>query len=338
MSFTVIKTGILSYGMSGMVFHAPFLGVHKGFELCAVVERTVKRAHQQYPTIKSYNSVNDLITDPEIELVVINTPNYTHFDFALKAIKAKKHVLIEKPFTTTSSQAKILFQEAQKNNCYILPFQNRRYDTDFLSVKSIVESGKLGNLVEVHFRFDRYRLGIGPKLHKEKVGPGSGLLYDLGPHLLDAAISLFGPPSSWDKSTGLFRPTTEVDDFAHIRLSYPTGMQVFITMSMLVAEPLPAFVLHGTKGSYVKHRTDVQEEQLKDGMSPLNSFYSIEKPNQDGILTVISSDGKKTREMIASNNSSYIKVFDDVYATIRNGKSYSVTEDQIICQLEIIES
>jgi scyllo-inositol 2-dehydrogenase (NADP+) len=132
-----IKTGLFAYGMSGKLFHSPFLETHDGFELSAVVERSTKQAQQKYPNLISYDSVDALLTDKNIELVVVNTPNSTHFEFALKAIHHNKHVLVEKPFTVTSSQAKKLFQEAEKNNRQLLTFQNRRYDSDFLSVKQV---------------------------------------------------------------------------------------------------------------------------------------------------------------------------------------------------------
>jgi predicted dehydrogenase len=332
-----IKTGILSFGMSGKIFHSPFVNEHKDFELYAVVERTKKKAHLIYPNIKSYNSIEELIADPEIELVIVNTPNITHFDFALKAIKAGKHVLMEKPFTVKSSEAGILFKEAKRYNCHILPYQNRRYDSDFSSVKSVLNSGKLGRLVEFHLRYDRYKNIIGHKIMKETPVPGSGLAYDLGPHLLDAVISVFGKPLEWRKKLGYFRPKTQVDDYAYFHLSYPDDFQVFITMSMLVSESQPAFVIHGTKGSYIKQRTDVQERQLTDGITPSNSLYGVEELGKHGVFTSFSNDGVKIQEKILSPKSSYMQVFNDVYNTIREGKSYPVTENEIMLQLKILE-
>ncbi len=201
-----IKTGLLSFGMSGKIFHAPFLKEHCGFELTAVVERTKKKAYLTYPAIKSYNSVTELLADNKIELVVINTPNATHFEFASKAIQANKHVLVEKPFTVNSAQAKQLYREANKNGCCILPYQNRRYDSDFMSVKSIIESGRLGDLAEAHFRYDRYQYRIGSSVWKETAMAGSGIQYNLGSHLLDGVISLFGIPLKWSKKRGAFSP------------------------------------------------------------------------------------------------------------------------------------
>ncbi len=333
----IIKTGILSFGVSGRVFHAPLLKYHSAFEFTAVVERSIKKAHLEYPNVKSYDSIDELLLDNSIELVIVNTPNETHFEFALKAIKAHKHVMVDKPFTAASSQAKELFKEAKKNGVLVLPFQNRRYDSDFLSVKKVVESGKLGNLIEAHFRYDRYSNTINKNSWKEVPGPGSGVIYNLGSHTIDGVISMFGIPLKWSKYPAYVRHNTKVVDFVHIHLMYPNNLQVFVTISFLVADPQPAFMIHGTLGTYKKNRTDVQENQLNDGMLPDNLLYGVELPDSEGLLTTIDSNGVKKQEKIAAKKASYINVFEDVYQTIRMGKEYPVTEEQIIAQLEILE-
>ena len=331
-----IKTGVLSFGMSGRLFHCPFLEFHAGFDLAAIVERTKKQAQQDYTNIKSYDAVDELLNDPSIELVVINTPSATHFEFALKALKLKKHILVEKPFTITSAEAKILYQEARKSNCFIMPFQNRRYDSDFISVKHAVESGKLGHIVEAHFRYDRYRHAMNPNASKELPIPGNGVLYNLIPHALDAAIDLFGIPEAWEKTLHGNRPGTQIDDYAHIHLKYPNGLQVFLTASLLVANALPAFVLHGARGSFVKERTDVQEAQLKVGMKPNNPLFGMEDTGKEGVLTTL-KDGVETQEKIAPLQSTYSNIFEAVYQTVRNGVPYPVTEEQVVKQIEILE-
>lgn len=333
----VIKTGVLSFGMSGSLFHCPFISKHDGFELTGVVERSIKKAFKVYPKIKSYNTVNDIINDAEIELIVVNTPSATHFEFALKAIKAKKHVLVEKPFTVTPNEARILYKEARENNCYVMPYQNRRYDSDFLSVKQVVESGKLGKLIEVHFRYDRYNSKISDNVVKESAGPASGLLYNLGPHVIDAAITLFGMPKKWHKVKTGNRPGTQIDDYASVHLEYENGLHVFATVSLLVAHAQAAFVLHGTKGSYIKPRCDVQEEQLKLGMNIHDNLYGVEAVNNEGELTVI-NNGVSHKEKITAIKSSYLNVFEDVYQTIRNKRSYPVTEMEVVKQIEILET
>jgi predicted dehydrogenase len=333
----VIKTGVLSYGMSGRLFHCPFLNLHAGFELSAIVERTTKKANKVYPDVKSYDTIDAILNDSEIELIVINTPSSTHFEFALKALKAGKHLLVEKPFTVTSSEAKTLFLEAKKQNCHVMPFQNRRYDSDFLSVKDVVESGRLGNLIEVHFRYDRYVYDISNNQTKETAIPGNGILYNLGPHLVDAAIALFGKPLKWSKVTQANRPNSKIDDYAHVHLEYENGLQVFITASLLVADALPAFVLYGTKGAYIKKRCDVQEAQLQSGILPNHPGYGIEKSRQEGVLTTV-ANGFARKEKIISKKASYMNIFEAVFQTIRNGKPFPVSESQIIQQIEILEN
>ena len=332
-----IKTGILSFGMSGKLFHAPFFEDNAHFELTAIVERTKKNAQAAYPTITSYDSVDEILANPNIELIVVNTPSGTHFEFALQAIRAKKHVLVEKPFTVTSTQAIQLYEEGEKNGCYVMPYQNRRYDSDFLAVKEILASGKLGKVVEAHIRYDRYQIEIGTKPTKEHDIPGSGLFYNLGPHIIDAAIALFGIPTKWTKTLGKHRPNTLVDDYAHVHLQYPNDLNVYVTCSLLVPEERPAFVLNGTKGSFAKMRSDIQEDQLKSNMKPNNLSFGIEAENMKGKLTTISSEGAKTKKAIVAEKSSYHHVLEDVHQCIRNGKPYPVTQDQVITQLEILE-
>lgn len=337
MNTTPIKTGILSFGMSGKVFHAPFLNMHPGFELTAVVERSEKKALYFYPDIRSYDSVDGLLSDPEIELVVVTTPTPTHFEFALKALQAGKHVLQEKAFAITSEQAFTLFREAKERNLHILPYQNRRFDTDFLSVREVLATGQLGKLVEVHVRFDRYRPEIGPKAFKETPIPGSGLMYDLGPHMLDQVLSTFGMPLRYSKTLGHNREKTQVDDFVYFHLEYPQGLQVFVTANMLVVDVQPAYIMHGSKGSYVKHRTDVQEKQLVADMVPGDPLYGLEEAGSEGLLSVVSSDGGILRSQTPLLKSSYVDLFDAVYRTIRLGEPYFVTEEQVIQQLYMLE-
>jgi len=333
-----ITAGLLAYGMSGKVFHAPFLNAHNGFNLKAVVERSNKNAVTDYPEIISYNSVDELLADNEIELVVINTPNNLHYEHSKSALEKGKHILVEKPFTATSAQAKLLFDLADKAGKQIFFYQNRRWDSDFASVKKVLASGKLGKLNEMHLRYDRYRNVIGPKAFKEKAIEASGLLYDLGPHLLDQVISLFGKPLSFHKVLGKNRKDTQVDDYFTIQLTYPDSINVFVTSSMLVVNPQAAFVLHGVYGSFIKQRADIQEEQLLAGMKLTDDGYGIEPKGKDGLLTTIDDDGHKTEEIIPSEIGSYLPLFDAIYNSLTNNTPYSVSREDVITQLEIIES
>jgi len=332
-----IVTGILSYGMSGRVFHAPFIDGKTRFDLRAVVERREKRAKQRYPDIISYDSVDDLLNDDAIELVIVNTPNNLHVEHATKALKAGKHILVEKPFATSSAEARQLFELGRSLGRHVMVFQNRRWDSDFKLLKRVVERETLGNLIELHVRFDRYRMEKSPKTFKETSIPGSGVLYDLGPHLLDQVISLFGKPKKSLKISSTHRPQSEVDDFSTLILTYENGFTVFIHASLLVVNPLPAYVLHGTKGSFHKVRADVQEDQLQAGVSPRDPEYGIEPAGKEGLITLIKPNGEREMRYREALKGDYNGLFNAVYAQIRKGEPFPVKEEEVLWQMEILE-
>lgn len=333
-----IKTGLLAFGMSGRIFHAPFLNAHPGFSLDAVAERHIKKAAKFYPKIRSYDTLEEVINNPELELIVVNTPNYTHFDLARQVLQAGKHVLIEKPIAATAAEAKALFDLGREVNREVFVYQNRRWDSDFMAVKEVLETNELGKLIEVHFRYDRWRPEIGPKAFKETPMPASGILYDLGPHLLDQAISLFGKPISFYKNLGRFRHKTEVPDYAFIHLQYAENLNVFIYASLLVAKALPAFVINGTRGSFSKRRADMQEAQLDQGMSPLAVGYGLEEAGMDGELTCINPEnGQMETTDVPSVKGDFMAIFDAMHQSIRERKPFPITEENILTQLAIIE-
>ncbi|MGH2622819.1 MAG: Gfo/Idh/MocA family protein, partial [Sphingobacterium sp.] len=311
--------------------------IHPGFKLKGIVERSHKHAQENYSDIISYNSVHELIDDPEIELVIVNTPNDTHVDFAAKALRAGKHVLIEKPFAPTLRESNYLFELAKEVNKVILPFHNRRFDSDFLSLKEILTQNLVGKPIELHIRFDRFKPEIGKKLFKESNRPASGILFDLGSHLLDQVISIFGRPKAISKISGKYRENSEVDDYGTIVMNYSNGLNVFLTVSLLVADPQASFVLHGDNGSFIKTRTDVQEGQLIQGILPNSPEYGIEKIGSEGILSTKGKDDQFFKQRVLSQRGNYMELFNAVYETLRNHKPYFVTKDQINWQLEILE-
>ncbi len=334
-----IISGIMSYGMSGRVFHAPFLHTNPGFEFKAVVERHEKKAAKRYRDVISYNSIDELLADNEIELVVVNTPNDTHFDFTIKALKAGKHVLLEKPAAATGAEVKIMFDLAKKLNLHLLLNQNRRWDSGFLQVKEIIESGRLGQLQEVYFRMDRFKRALSPKVFKETAAtPANGLVYDLGAHLADNAIALFGRPLSFTKTTGIFREGSEVPDYFTYHLKYPNQLNVFLTSGLLIAEVLPGFTIHGTEGSFVKERCDVQEAQLEAGMMPDDKGYGIEPDGSEGKLVLMDMENNRNIEMLKAPKGDYNGLFNAVYKTIRENALYPITEEHIAWQLELLEA
>lgn len=334
----VISTGLMAYGMSGKVFHGPFLQAHPGFRLHAVTERNQKNAEKDYPGIISYNSTEELLADKSIDLIVINTPNFTHYDYALQALHAGKHILVEKPFTASAVEADEIFKLAESLNKQVFVYQNRRWDSDFTAVKEVLASNKLGKLSEVHFRFDRYKAAIGVKGFKEEPMAASGLQYDLGPHLLDQALSIFGKPEAFHKILGQNRKNTKVDDYFSVHLSYADSVNVFVHSNMLIADVQPAFVLHGSNGSFIKERTDVQEEQLLKGIKPNEPGFGIEARGKEGKLTLIDEHGERTEELIPAESPTYMPLFEAMYQSLTENKPFPVTQEQIMTQLEILES
>jgi scyllo-inositol 2-dehydrogenase (NADP+) len=336
---TPIITGLMSYGMSGRIFHAPFLSTNPGFTFKAVVERHEKKAAKRYPDVISYHSIDELLSDPEIELIVVNTPNNTHFDFAMQALEAGKHVLLEKPAAATSAEVKIMFDKARQAGKHLMLYQNRRWDSGFLQVKEIVGSGRLGQLIEVHFRMDRFKRLLSPKMFKETAAiPANGLVYDLGAHLVDNAIALFGRPLSFTKTTGIYRPGSQVPDYFNYHLKYPNQLNVYLTSGLLMADVLPGFVLYGAEGSFVKERRDVQESQLDAGMMPTDKGYGIEPEGSDGQLVLMDLENKPHVEWLTPPNGDYTGLFNAVYHTIRTNALYPVTEEHVAWQLELLEA
>jgi predicted dehydrogenase len=259
-----IGVGIVGYGLAGKVFHAPFVSAVPGLKLLAFVERSTDEAHAAYPVTHTYRTLEKLLNDPAIELVVVGTPNATHFSLAKQALEAGKHVVIDKPFTETSTQAEELIALAKAKGVVLAPFQNRRWDGDFLTVKKLLAERTLGRLVTFESHFDRFKPA--PRVHawKESANPANGMLMDLGPHLVDQALALFGLPQLVTASVRSDRDTTAIDDVFDIALTYPR-LTVWLRATMLAAQPGPRFQLHGTHGSYRKYGLDPQEPAIVGG-------------------------------------------------------------------------
>jgi len=339
MENTKINTGILSFGMSGRIFHAPFIYTNPHFNLTGVVERSKKTAHELYPDIKSYDSVEELLADESIELVIVNTPNYTHLQFAKAAFEAGKHVLLEKPAVETSEQFNELLKHSKEHGKQLFFYQNRRFDSNFLDTKQVIESNELGKLIEVHIRYDRYKLELGQKFFKEDTKYiSNGLTYDLGPHLLDQAIALFGKPTKFIKTTSINRPNSQVVDYFNFHLHYPDGLNVYLTSSLLAAAPQPAIVIHGTKGSFVKDMTDVQEQQLINGILPDDPSFGIEPAGLEGKLVTIDTSNQKHESYLVSHKGDYNQLFVAIYDSLRNKRDYPIKAEQIKWQIEMLEA
>jgi scyllo-inositol 2-dehydrogenase (NADP+) len=331
-----IRTALCSFGMSGWVFHAPFIAVNPGFELYAVWERTKNLAVAAYPNVKTVRSLEEILEDDTVELVVINTPNITHYEYTKKALLAGKHVIVEKPFTVTIAEGEELIALAKQCNKIITVYQNRRFDSDYSTVKKVVDEKLLGEIVEAEIHYDRYKEEIGPKLHKETPGPGTGLLYDLGSHLIDQALQFFGMPDSIFADITIMRKVSKVDDYMELLLYYP-GMRARIKSSYIVREALPSYVFHGLKGSFIKARTDVQEVMLQAHKVPGGAEWGVEPESEKGLLHT-EKEGKIIREYVPSVKGNYGDFYDGLYKAIREGAPVPVTAEQGLNIIRVIEA
>ncbi len=331
-----ISTALLSYGMSGLVFHAPLLKAHSGFDLSTIVQRKSFSAQNRWPNIRIVQRIEEVIQDQAIELVVINTPNETHFDFTRKALEAGKHVIVEKPFTVTSKEANDLIELAKAKKKVITVFQSRRWDGDFLTVKKVIENKLIGKLVEFEAHYDRFRNYIEPNTWKEEKAIGTGILYNLGSHMLDQILVLFGMPVEVDARVGIQRPGGQVDDFYDIRLHYK-GFHAIVKSSYLVREQGPRYMLHGTEGSFTKYGTDLQEQALKDGGVPGSPGWAVENKEFWGKLNT-SIGGVHMEGNIETIPGNYLGFYQNVYEAIREGKPLDVKPEESRDVIKLIEA
>lgn len=265
-----LHVALIGYGGAGRIFHAPLIAGVPGLHLACIVTRQLEAVQRDWPAVRCVASASAALADPAIDLVVIATPNDSHFELAQAALLAGKHVVVDKPCTVTLAETEALLDLARQQGRVLTVFQNRRFDSDFLALQQVIESGQLGRLVQVDSHFDRYRPAV-PARWREQNLPGAGLWFDLGPHLLDQALLLFGQPDALLLEQANVRDGARVNDWFHAVLRYDTpqgGLRVILHASTLVAEPGPRWVAHGTQGSFTKFGMDVQEDALKAGQHP----------------------------------------------------------------------
>lgn len=314
-----IRVGLVGYGMSGRVFHAPFLHTLPQFELKAVVERHKNEAVKVFPYVETERTIEALLEREDIDLVVITTPNETHFPYAKAALLAGKHVVLEKPFANTSQEAAGLVELGKASEKVFSVYQNRRFVGDFKTIRKILHDGLLGNVHEYICHFDRYRDEPKPdKAWREEARPGSGVFFDLGPHLIDQALCLFGLPQTITAFIKHQRPFAIVDDYFDVRLDYENGLTVILKSGMLVREMGPRYAIHGTLGSYLKYGDDPQEELLKQGILPISEDWGKEPEHQQGILHTM-LDGQVVRKTVPTFPGNYGAFYTNLYNTITHG-------------------
>lgn len=269
-----VSVALVGYGYAGRTFHAPLIGAVEGLDLAVVVSSDAERVHPDLPGVPVSSDIGAVFSDPGIDLVVIASPNATHAPLARAALSAGKHVVVDKPFVLSTADARALAARAREKNRMLSVFQNRRWDSDFLAVRSAIGDGQVGDVLHFESRMERFRPDVRPRW-REQPGPGAGLWWDLGPHLVDQVLLLFGVPDAVQASFAVQRPGATVDDWAHVVLDYGERRAV-LHASMLAAAAGPRFLVHGTRGSLVKHGADPQESHLREGLRPGHAEWGVD--------------------------------------------------------------
>ncbi len=333
-----LRAGLVGYGFAGQTFHAPVLSAVPGLVLAAVASSQPHKVLADWPGVDVVPDVAALVARSDIDLVVVATPNAQHFPVARAALEAGKHVVVDKPFTLDVAEARALELLAKRNDRVLAVYQNRRFDADFLTLKDLLASGELGRPVYLESHFDRFRPEVKVRWREQAV-PGAGLWVDLGAHLVDQAVQLFGRPDTLQLDTAVLRDGAVVEDYFHAVLRYEQGphapLRVVLHSTTLAVRAAPRYIVHGTRGSYVKHGVDMQEDALRAGQRPPAEGWGADP--LDGELTLVGRDGSVTRRFVSTRVGSYV----DYYAAVRDailGRGPNpVPPEQAVALMELLD-
>lgn len=334
-----IRTGIIGYGLSGRVFHAPFIDVVEGFELTKISTSNPEREvfiEERYPITAVVPDGKGIIDDPEIDLVIVTSPNTDHFRWAREALLSGKHVVVEKPFTVNVEEASELIEIARRQQKILTVYHNRRFTSDTRTVKKLLDSGLLGEIVDYESHFDRFRSDPRPNgAWREQPLPGSGIFYDLGSHLIDQALWFFGMPEAVTAEINAQRPWAKADDHFDLRLHYPS-FTATLKSGMICRIPGPTYMLHGTKGSYVKYGLDVQEATLDSGAKPEGKDWGREPESIWGTINA-EYKGVKIQGKLESEQGDYRDYFINLRDAINGKAPVAVKPEEALNVMRIIE-
>lgn len=325
----MIKLGLIGYGMSAQTFHAPFIQTHPDCQLWGIASSKPKSAMPQ--AVKHYAGVEALLADDAIDVVVNTAPTGYHYALTKQALAAKKHVVLEKPMCTKSTEAAALIELATAQNCLLAVYHNRRFCGDFLTVQQLLNDKRLGDLRRAEFHFDRFRPNVRDRW-KENAGEGAGILYDLGSHLIDQALQLFGKPAALTARSIALREHSPSDDYFHIQLHY-ADKEVILHSSPFSSAPNPVFRLEGTRGSFVKYGIDPQEAQLQAGIMPDDATFGADAVDDYGILY----DGDGNAEAIATQNGDYAAFYRNLVMTLNAREELLVKPQEALAVIRLIE-
>jgi scyllo-inositol 2-dehydrogenase (NADP+) len=327
----MLNIGLLGYGFAGATFHAPLIGHSGRTVVSAIASSQAEAAAQAWPDARIVADLDALLADGALDCIVIATPNDTHFEFARRTLAAGKHVVVDKPVTLSAEEARILARTAADSKLLLAPFHNRRWDGDFRTVQALIASGRLGQITHFESHFDRFRPAVRQRWRENALN-GGGLLYDLGPHLIDQALTLFGAPQSVNATIGAYREQAKAEDYVHLQLGY-ADKQVVLHASALSALEAPRFTIHGRRGSYLKTGLDSQEDQLKAGLRPGQAGWAQNPP---GLIREVEGE-LDLRGELATLDGAYVEFYRALAAAIQDGVPFPVTADAAVSVAEILE-
>ena len=332
----MIDVGLIGFGLAGRAFHAQVIRATPGLRLAAILQRHGNEAAEKYPDVRVVRSVAELLDIRDIRLIVIATPNETHAPIARQCLEAGRDVVVDKPFATTLEEAAELVELARNCGGLISVYQNRRYDGDFQALRQLVADGTLGRIVRFETNYDRFRPDLKPGAWRERTGPGSGILFDIAPHLIDHALVLFGLPEAVTADVRLERTVAVVDDAFDIMLHYPAGMRAVLRSTMLAVAPRPRFVMHGTRGSFFKQTFDPQEINLRHGNIPESGPWGGEPQEDWAVLTTIVNDAVMKRR-VPSSASDYRDYYANVRDAILGRATLAVSPEYALDVMRVLE-
>jgi predicted dehydrogenase len=332
----MIDVGVVGFGLGGRAFHAPIIHAVPGLRLAAIVERSGSSAREIYPDAKIVRDIEELLAIRSISLIAIATPNETHFPFAKRCLEAGRHVVVDKPFTSTLAEARALAELARKHDRVLTVYQDRRFDGDFRTVQELLAKGSLGKIVRFESAFDRCRPQIRANSWKEKPAPGSGVFFDLGPHLVDQALQLFGPPEHVLADIRIEREGGLAEDAFDLTLYYKNGMRAILTASVLAPDPRPHYRIQGTRGVYVKHTLDPQEALLRADHPAMGDDWGVEPENDWGTMTLW-SEGELTHANVPTLRGDYRDFYAQVRDAIEGHAAPPVTPEEALRLMYTLE-
>jgi predicted dehydrogenase len=335
----MIDVGLIGFGLAGRAFHAPVIRAVHGLRLAAIMQRSGSEAAELYPDVRIVRSVEELLASSDIQLIVIATPNDTHYSIARQCLAAGRDVVVDKPLTPTLEEARDLVRFAQEKGRLLTVYQNRRFDGDFQTVHRIVAAtNHLGRIVRFESNYDRFRPQLKANAWRERSGPSTGVLFDLAPHLIDHALVLFGLPKAVTADIRIEREHAIADDSFDVTLHYTGGLRAVLRATMLAAVTRPRFILHGVRGAYVKHAFDVQEPKLRAGRIPWNETPTeAEQEENSGILTLVDENGKTTERRVPPAPSDYRAYYSNIRDTLLGTADPAVTPQHALDVMQILE-